>query len=74
MLTPRERQIINAILHGHTSKAIAHELSISVETVRLHRKNAYRKLSIGNQSELFNAFIQALGRCTTEYHGGDPLL
>lgn len=59
-LTPRESEIVNAILHGHASKAIAVELGISVETVKLHRKNAYRKLAIRNQSELFYSFIRSL--------------
>jgi DNA-binding CsgD family transcriptional regulator len=73
VLTARERQIINSILHGHTSKAIAQSLAISVETVKLHRKNAYRKLAIRNQSELFYTFIRALRDCSDEYQGGDPL-
>lgn len=60
LLTPREQQIINAILHGHTSKALASVLGISVETVKLHRKNAYRKLAVRNQTELFHAFIKTL--------------
>ena len=59
-LTRREHQTIRAILHGHTSKAIAVELGISVETVKLHRRNAYRKLGIRNQAELFSAVIDAL--------------
>lgn len=64
VLTPREQQTINAILHGHTSKAQAHELGISIETVKLHRKNAYRKLAVRNQTELFHMFIESLkGQC-----------
>ncbi len=73
VLTARERQIINSILHGHTSKAIAQTLDISVETVKLHRKNAYRKLAIRNQSELFSTFICALKDLSDGYQGGDPL-
>lgn len=61
VLTPREQQIITAVLHGHTSKALAIDLGISVETVKLHRKNAYRKLEVRNQTELFHTFIQTLG-------------
>lgn len=72
-LTPRESEIINWILHGHTTKAIASALDITIETVKLHRKNAYRKLEIANQSELFWSFIQALQNCGSEYQGGDPL-
>ncbi len=72
-LTPRESEVINWILHGHTTKAISSALDITVETVKLHRKNAYRKLNITNQSELFWTFIQALQNCGSEYQGGDPL-
>jgi len=72
-LTPREGEIISWILHGHTSKAISSGLDITVETVKLHRKNAYRKLGVANQSELFWTFIQALQDCNGDYHGGDPL-
>ena len=59
-LTPRESEIISAILHGHTTKTIALDLTISIETVKLHRKNAYRKLCVRNQSELFYSFLQTL--------------
>ena len=59
-LTPREQQITHAILHGHTSQALAVELGISVETVKLHRKNAYRKLAVRNQTELFHTFLETL--------------
>lgn len=72
-LTPREGEIINWVLHGHTSKAISSGLDITVETVKLHRKNAYRKLEVANQSELFWTFIEALQNCSADYHSGDPL-
>ncbi|MCB1644490.1 MAG: LuxR family transcriptional regulator [Pseudomonadales bacterium] len=59
VLTPRERQVIQAVLHGHSTKSLALELGISLETVKLHRKNAYRKLSVRSQSELFQLFIKS---------------
>ncbi len=73
VLTAREQQTVQAILHGHTGKAIAAELGISVETVKLHRKNAYRKISVRNQTELFYTFIQALKHCSDSHVEGDPL-
>jgi DNA-binding CsgD family transcriptional regulator len=72
-LTPREGEVINWILHGHTSKAISAGLDIAVETVKLRRKNAYRKLEVSNQSELFWTFIQALQSCNADNQGGDLL-
>lgn len=72
-LTNRERQIVNMILLGHTTKSIAEQLEISTETVKLHRKHAYAKLKIGTQAELFHLFIDSLMKAEG-YPGGDPLL
>ena len=72
-LAPRESEIIDWILLGHPTKTSTSALDITVETVKLHRKNAYRKLEIANQSELFWSFLQALQNCGSEYQGGDPL-
>ena len=68
-LTPRASEVVNAILHGNASKAIAALLGISVETVKLHRKNAYRKLGVRNQSELFYRFIQTLQETPAQIPG-----
>lgn len=71
-LTKRENQVIRLLLQGHTSKSIAEQLGITLETVKLHRKKSYAKLLIRSQSELFHLFIDSLaGR--THYRGGDPL-
>lgn len=60
ILTPREREIISMILHGYAGKSIAMELGISLETIKLHRRNAYAKLEVRSQAELFYAFINLL--------------
>ncbi len=73
ILTDRENQMVQMILHGYSSKAIAERFSISVETVKLHRKNAYAKLDLGTQGELFNLFINSLINIEN-YEGGDPLV
>ncbi len=59
-LTDREREIAGLILRGHSTKSIARTISISPGTVKIHRKNAYRKLNISSQSELFSLFLNAL--------------
>lgn len=71
-LTDRENQTVQMILHGYANKAIAEKLNISIETVKLHRKNAYAKLDLGTQGELFNLFINSLMN-VENYSGGDPL-
>ncbi len=55
-LTPRETEIANAILDGLSYKLISLRYEISIDTVRLHIKNIYRKLKINSKSELFNIF------------------
>ena len=59
-LTEREREIAGLILKGHSSKSIARTIDISPGTVKIHRKNIYRKLEISSQSELFARFLSAL--------------
>ena len=62
VLTPREREIVEHTLKGHSAEAIGNILKISSGTVRIHRRNVYAKLRISSQGELFSKFIQALGR------------
>ena len=61
LLTPREHEIAVCILKGHSSKSMAREIDISPETVKIHRRNLYRKLGISSQSELFLKFLNTLG-------------
>lgn len=60
-LTPREHEVAVHILKGHSSKSLAREFEISPETVKIHRRNIYRKLGISSQSELFSRFLNTLG-------------
>jgi DNA-binding NarL/FixJ family response regulator len=57
-LSNRELEITRLILSGFSSKGIANRLGISSETVKVHRKHAYSKLSIYTQSELFALFMK----------------
>ena len=60
-LTPREHEVAVCILKGHSSKSLAREIDISPETVKIHRRNIYRKLGISSQSDLFLKFLNTLG-------------
>jgi DNA-binding NarL/FixJ family response regulator len=51
-LTPRERQILQLIADGKTSKEIAQLLFISIHTVHNHRKNIKTRLSIRKNADL----------------------
>jgi DNA-binding NarL/FixJ family response regulator len=52
-LTKREKEIAEAILDGLSYKLIASKLNISLDTVRMHIKNIYKKLNINSKGELF---------------------
>lgn len=49
-LTPREKEILTGLVEGHNFKAIADSLFISVDTVRFHFRNIYKKLHVHSQS------------------------
>jgi two-component system, NarL family, nitrate/nitrite response regulator NarL len=51
-LTPRELQIILAIVEGRTNKDIAQRLSISEDTVKRHLTNIFDKLEVSSRVEL----------------------
>ncbi|MBU1096105.1 MAG: DNA-binding response regulator [Ignavibacteriae bacterium HGW-Ignavibacteriae-2] len=50
-LTPREKEVLLGLVEGNSYKAIADTLFISVETVRFHFRNIYKKLHVHSQSE-----------------------
>ncbi len=60
LLTPREKEVVEFTLKGHSADAIGRILGISPGTVRIHRRNIYSKLRIRSQGELFSRFIDAL--------------
>jgi two-component system response regulator NreC len=51
-LTSREKQVLELIAKGYTSKEIAQKLFVSVKTVRNHRSNIMEKLNIRNVASL----------------------
>lgn len=72
LLTEREKQVVNMILRGHSTRSVSEKLSIAMETVKLHRKHAYAKLEINSQAELFYLFIDSL-MSVEDYREGDAL-
>ena len=58
--TTRERDVLNMMLEGHCVKAIARQLKLGLETVKMHRKNLYAKLGISSHPELLALFIELL--------------
>lgn len=54
ILSPREMQVIRALTDGLSYKLIADRLSVSIDTVRTHIKNIYRKLQVNSKTEVLN--------------------
>ena len=46
LLTPRQREILQLIAEGHTTKAIAQRLQVSVKTAETHRTQLMQRLDI----------------------------
>jgi len=63
-LSPREKEVLNALVEGLSYKMIAARLSISFETVRTHIKRIYEKLRVHNNTE---AVAKALRNGLVEY-------
>jgi DNA-binding NarL/FixJ family response regulator len=51
-LTPREKEVLQLIAEGHTSKEIAQRLDLSFNTVLVHQQNLKHKLKISKKADL----------------------
>lgn len=51
-LTPRELEIVSAIIAGSTNKAIAQQFSLSEDTVKHHLTHIFDKLGVSSRLEL----------------------
>ncbi|EJM67827.1 response regulator containing a CheY-like receiver domain and an HTH DNA-binding domain [Pseudomonas sp. GM50] len=56
-ITTREKDVLKLLLSGFSNKQIAGKLSLSAETIKVHRRNIYAKLNIKSQPELFARFF-----------------
>ena len=56
LLTKRETEVINLLERGLLYKEIAWQKGISIETVKKHSKNIYKKLDVRNRTEAIARF------------------
>jgi DNA-binding NarL/FixJ family response regulator len=50
-LTPREKEVLAHVSQGGRNKTIAHQMSLSEHTVKLHLHNAITKIGARNRTE-----------------------
>jgi two-component system response regulator FixJ len=58
LLTPKEQEVLQAVLEGLPSKDIANRLNLSVRTVENHRARIMEKLRVNSVMELMRNFMQ----------------
>jgi DNA-binding NarL/FixJ family response regulator len=51
LLSDREKEVLDALIEGHSTKAIAEKLFVSFHTIRFHLHNIYTKLHVNSRSE-----------------------
>ena len=59
-LSPRQAEVALLILRGNSSVSIGLRLGVSPQTVKVFRKQLYRKCEISSQAELFNMLLPLL--------------
>jgi DNA-binding NarL/FixJ family response regulator len=57
-LSAKEKEIVVGLVDGLSYKLIADRMSISIETVRFHIKNIYRKLHVHGKAEVISKSLK----------------
>lgn len=58
MLTSREQDIVNGLVDGLSYKMIADRFDISIDTVRAHIRNIYKKLHVNSKAEVITKSLR----------------
>jgi DNA-binding CsgD family transcriptional regulator len=59
-LSPRQAQVALLILRGHSTMSISLRLGVSVQTVKVFRKQLYARCNVSSQAELFSLMLPLL--------------
>jgi two-component system response regulator FixJ len=66
-LTPRERQVLEALVDGHSNKVIAVSLGLSVRTVEVHRAHMLERLGARCLAEAVRLAVMAAFPVTSHH-------
>jgi DNA-binding NarL/FixJ family response regulator len=58
VLTPREREVLQLLAEGKSTRQIAEALHVTVKTIEVHRKQMMDKLGLGSFAELIKFAIR----------------
>lgn len=65
MLSPRQAEVAMLVLRGHSSVSIGLQLGVSFQTVKVFRKQLYKKCHISSQAQLFNLMVPVLAKISS---------
>lgn len=57
-LTPREREVLQLVAEGNSTKQVADKLGIGTRTVESHRVNMLKKMKVSNTAELVKKAVE----------------
>lgn len=60
-LSPREREVLELIAQGHSTREIAGRLYLSVNSIKTHTRAVYRKLGVHTRSQAAVWYLSRYG-------------
>lgn len=58
VLTPKEKELVIGLVDGLSYKMIADRMGISIDTIRFHIKNIYKKLHVNSKAEVIGKSLR----------------
>jgi len=58
-LSRREREVLQGLIAGHSNKALASQMGLSLRTVEMHRANMMDRLQVASLAEALTLAVQA---------------
>lgn len=59
LLSPQQKRVLAQVAKGYRNKQIAHNLQISVSTVKMHRAEALAKMNLSTSAEAIRVAVEA---------------